>query len=529
MPSPSRLWRVAGIGRADYLATMKQPGVQLPAQHYWLVDNTRSVRTLFVTLALFWGCIHAVAAEFPAEFVWSRQAGKNGVAADELGNVYTSGVGSVLSSGFLSKFTRSGELIWSKNLVPGVSLIAVTTDGTNGIYVTGGFGGEVNFGGTTLTNVGDSDVFVAKYDSSGSLVWVRQVSGDYEESSGIGICADSQGQVYVTGVLSGAGNFGTTNFLPNSDFGQHTGFLAKYDAAGALLWAASVGSGDVTGVAIDARGNSYVCGWFPPAFGIGNGSMFLAKHDADGQLMWQRHASAGWAEYCGPQAVAVANTNLIVLTGSYYGTINFGTTNLSGGGLFVAGYDHDGSLLWLRNGGVLGRAIDIGYKIATDQMANSYVFGWFYDTVTFGRTNLTAVGIPDMFVAKFNSAGDVAWVLQATNCAAGGAAADTAGNIYFTGEAFSPTSLDGRTRIPQGTFLGKLATTSIQLRFSSGKHEISASWSTLADGFVLEEAEDLSQSPTWTTSQGTVQQSGTEKRMIFPFSGQQKYLRLRKR
>src|SRR5262245_9136234 len=54
---------------------------------------------------------------------------------------------------------------------------AVTTDGFGSVYLTGQFSGSAAFGATNLTARGGADFFVAKMDSSGNFVWVRQAHG----------------------------------------------------------------------------------------------------------------------------------------------------------------------------------------------------------------------------------------------------------------------------------------------------------------------------------------------------------------
>src|SRR5207248_3090451 len=58
---------------------------------------------------------------------------------------------------------------------------AVAADAAGNVYVTGTFGGTVNFdpgaGTFNLTSAGFDDVFVAKYTSAGALVWAGDIGG----------------------------------------------------------------------------------------------------------------------------------------------------------------------------------------------------------------------------------------------------------------------------------------------------------------------------------------------------------------
>jgi hypothetical protein len=75
--------------------------------------------------------------------------------------------------------------------------------------VAGYFDDTATFGGTNLTSRGGSDIFVAKYDSAGTLAWVKQ-EGGANNDYGDGIAVNGTGNIYVTGDFSGDATFGGT-------------------------------------------------------------------------------------------------------------------------------------------------------------------------------------------------------------------------------------------------------------------------------------------------------------------------------
>jgi len=96
----------------------------------------------------------------------------------------------------------------------------VTTDSSDNIYVTGSTGGGLDGN----TNSGNYDIFLLKYNSSGTKQWTKQLgtsSGDY----GKGVTTDSSGNIYVTGDTWG-GLDGNTNS------GSNDIFLVKYNSSG---------------------------------------------------------------------------------------------------------------------------------------------------------------------------------------------------------------------------------------------------------------------------------------------------------
>ena len=84
-----------------------------------------------------------------------------------------------------------------------------------------------------LTNGGFQDIFVAKYDSGGNVLWARRAGGSNNDS-GSGIAVNEGGNCYVTGYfVSMFATFGGIT-LTNSGapYGCYSSFVVKYDNAG---------------------------------------------------------------------------------------------------------------------------------------------------------------------------------------------------------------------------------------------------------------------------------------------------------
>src|SRR2546422_1609861 len=81
---------------------------------------------------------------------------------------------------------------------------AVGVDAGGNIYLAGYFyRTNTSVGNTVLTNMGGQDIFLAKLDPSGRILWVRQIAGSGEDEAR-GLALDAAGNLYVTGVFSGA-------------------------------------------------------------------------------------------------------------------------------------------------------------------------------------------------------------------------------------------------------------------------------------------------------------------------------------
>jgi len=127
----------------------------------------------------------------------------------------------------------------------------VTTDSSGNIYVTGSTYGHLDGN----TNSGKSDIFLVKYNSSGTKQWTKQL-GTSKNDEGKGVTTDSSGNIYVSGYTEG-------NLDGNTNSGQGDIFLVKYNSSGTKQWTKQLGSSSDEfglGVKTDSSGNIYVSG-----------------------------------------------------------------------------------------------------------------------------------------------------------------------------------------------------------------------------------------------------------------------------
>ena len=127
----------------------------------------------------------------------------------------------------------------------------VATDSSGNVYVTGGTKGGLDGN----TSAGNTDLFVVKYNSSGTKQWTKQLGSSGRDSAN-GVATDSSGNVYVTGGTKG-GLDGNTNT------GASDIFVVKYNSSGTKQWTKQLGSSSRDydyGVATDSSRNVYVSG-----------------------------------------------------------------------------------------------------------------------------------------------------------------------------------------------------------------------------------------------------------------------------
>jgi hypothetical protein len=328
----------------------------------------------------------------------------------------------------------------------------VTTDNSGNKYVTGEFSGTVNFNPTgtavTLTSRGGSDVFIAKYTSNNSLVWVQQIGNGWGQN----IKVDGNGNVYAAGEFGGSHvQVGTSNIYLTSA-GGNDGFVAKLDTNGNFQWAKSWGTSandNATGVGVDSSGNVYALG------SVLGGGYTILKYSPTGAADWSESIAAN-EQMASAGGLAVSPSGNVFVGGDFEGTVNFNPSgradDVSSGPAysgFVLELNTSGKFEWVSPFVGQGSGSTGGYSavmaVALDSSGNIDVGGTYGNSVDFdpgrGVTTLPTVitGGSNGFIVQLNSSGGLNWARaleedQSDNFIfVYGLTVDSAGSIYATG------------------------------------------------------------------------------------------------
>ena len=385
-------------------------------------------------------------------WLWARSAGGTytesgySIAMDADDNIYVTGVfqsatitfGSTTLTNnagtgydiFIVKYDGAGNVIWAYGGGgPGVDYgNSISTDINRNVYVTGTFTSTITFGSTTLTTAGGYDIFIAKFDSSGNVLWAKRAGGTNTDNC-YNITTDVNGNAYISGNFSSSTiTFGSIT-LTNSGFNDV--FLAKYDSFGNAIWAISDGGYIFTGSRTDQSGNIFLTGTFygstitfgsivlTNADASGNTSdLFIVKYDTAGNIIWAE--SAGGVDDDGASSIGLDGNANIFITGPFTSSaLAFGSSILNCGStygdIFVAKYDSSGNPLWGKRAG--GSYNQVGNGISTDASGNVYITGMFQSaTCSFGSITLInagSTGDEDIFVAKYDASGNLLWAISA--------------------------------------------------------------------------------------------------------------------
>ncbi len=359
-------------------------------------------------------------------------------------------------------FAQSPDYLWVKQ-AGGIGIdfgSGITVDNENNYIVVGQFSDTAIFGDTSITSAGMGDIFVAKYNMNGVLIWVKQAGGVGDDFAGNEVSVDNFDNIVITGSFESTAIFDSDTV---TSLGSKDIFIAKYDAQGNLLWVISAGGASWDsgiGISNDNDDNCIVTGYYhgnvsfgdTTISGLGSGDIFLAKYDLQGNFVWVKQAG-GAEDELGFNVKSDDNNNYTVV-GSFYGEATFGDTTLVSRGsydIFIAKYDLNGNLLWLNQAG--GSSWEDAISVVIDNEGNNILTGWFSGVAIFGDSTLTSNESFQMFCAKYDVSGNFIWAKQTFNGSFSAAqgrdiTTDVFGNIYITGYfggsiTFGDTTLTG--------------------------------------------------------------------------------------
>ena len=322
---------------------------------------------------------------------------------------------------FLAKYNPAGTLLWVKKAGGSLSDqgidLKIGNDGM--IYLTGLFRGTATFESTTLTTNGNSDVFLAKYDPAGSLIWVKGFGGDGEDlPSRIEI--SNAGEILVSGTFKDKFRF---NGQDHISLGYNDIFLSAWSPNGVPLWVQYYGGPNdeyVTGLlSRPGTGSLWMSGYFyydtqiggTSLHSAGSSDVFLAKLDSVGGTSWAIRSGGSLAEVASASAIGKGEETW--LAGYFLGTAQFGTIALTDTGyndIFLAKFDAMGQCSTAIKMG--GKSLDFGTALTPGDSGDVFLSGSFEETAKFGPFVKTGIG-KDIFISSISTNGTVNWVLQA--------------------------------------------------------------------------------------------------------------------
>jgi Tfp pilus assembly protein PilZ len=181
---------------------------------------------------------------------------------------------------FVAAFDSAGNPLWSKSWggITNDDGRGIAYDSSGNLIVAGGFSSSVDFGGGAVTSKGGSDAFVMKLNSSHTLAWVQTFGGPSTDEA-VKVAIDTPGELLVGGLFESTMSVGGQSLM---SAGDKDVFALKMAATGSVAWAKQFGSAQAdegVGVAFDAKGNSFVTGYFRMNVDFGTGMQSSAGDD----------------------------------------------------------------------------------------------------------------------------------------------------------------------------------------------------------------------------------------------------------
>jgi hypothetical protein len=291
----------------------------------------------------------------------------------------------------------------------------IAIDTKDNMYVAGSFSKTLRADGKKITSNGGTDLFLARFNTKGSLgnLWSFGGKGQ-DEATCLALAPNNI--IIVGGSVSDTVTFGK---LISAGAGSRL-FLTAINNGGNALWITSIehqGNASLYLLDADSAGNIYAAGTFSGNLECGdkkvvsNGKtdIFILRLDASGTI--DKLISFGSQEDEVPAALTVNRQGDLSCSGSFTKPFAVGQTQLIPAkgktSLFLLHFNQDMTLQWNK---IFG-AEDYGQvsAIRNDRFSNLYIAGNFNLSFTLSDTTFTSNGFTDAFIAKYAPDGTRLW------------------------------------------------------------------------------------------------------------------------
>ncbi|HEX4302020.1 MAG TPA: hypothetical protein VHZ78_04465 [Rhizomicrobium sp.] len=336
---------------------------------------------------------------------------------DNSGNVYvvgnaTGNFGNQLNQGdqdaYLTKYDSAGNVLWTRLLgstgtANGYSL---ALDPTGGVVVSGSTTAALTTGSVTD---GNTDTYVAKYDTTGTQTWIKQLQ-TLSQNQAATVSVDTSGNVFIGGQVSG-GVIGSGQVKS----GGTDAYIAKLDNKGKLVYEQQFGTSgndSVAATATAADGSLYVAS-------TQNGHAIVSKYangDATTAPVWTQ--DLGDLQNGGAIGGLAVNGNQLYISGT---TQNAALT--AGGAATVANASNGGSdafVFNLTDNGSTSAANFVSYVGTSGQDkaggvavgADGTVYLTGSTTGTFAGQSRNVPNVSNAFATSLSATGAINWTKQ---------------------------------------------------------------------------------------------------------------------
>jgi hypothetical protein len=339
------------------------------------------------------------------------------------------------SDGFLLKLDQNGMKLWATYFggADDDFVNAVAVDRHQGPVIAGAtmsadFPTTPNAFQRSLAGPDGGDAFLAKFDSTGKMVWSTYYGGSGADIAR-GVAIDSSNNIVMGGATSSTNLPVSSGAVQGSNNGSRDFLIVKFNAGGQRLWGTYYGGNandDLSGVAIDRSGGIFLAGYTGPGnFPItpdalqtnvfGPFDAVVMKLDSNGNVRWATLYGGNNIDQA--HGISVSEGGDPVVTGETNSS-DFPTTpgvaqeGYAGGyDLFVLKLTAAGKRTWGTLYGGLGD--EEGLSVGCDWLTDAVIVTGNTASGNFpippGTLQNKLEGITDAFTLRFGNNGRVLW------------------------------------------------------------------------------------------------------------------------
>ena len=279
-----------------------------------------------------------------------------------------------LTGGFITKYSATGTRLWSHTL-NGIGPINedevrdIGTDATGTVYVSGRFNGRLNVSPTILNGPGS---YLSRYDgTSGNLLSIRKITTGVATLTAMRV--NAAGMAYIVGKVGGPNQLVGYPVIPDPNASLTTYVAAQDPVSGIVPWV-----------------NSLIPRRYSPVQ-IANSTVQVTD-------------------------LAIMSTGMVVISGTFSGEVDFGSTNTPAGISYLRSIDVNNqpvtSGFIVTYGGITGQvgsllATPLPFQLLTANAGRLFVVANPTTSFTFGATAVTVtpgtgVSEQDLFIGEIN-------------------------------------------------------------------------------------------------------------------------------
>lgn len=408
----------------------------------------------------------------------------NNICVDKNGNTYIAGMLEFYTAYFetiqvdvngfndmfIAKYGPDGTLLWVKQFGGPNSVINYDSEAdcrmmydsiTNALYLTGKYYTECYFGSYHFTTApNDWNMFVAKFDTDGNCQWAK-TGGSNGGDAGYATAVNPAGTVFLIGGCQYAGIVDTIHVSAGK-------YLAKFSRDGGCIYARKTFLGfaptDIKVIEDDVFivGHTYdsIVSIDSMIYNVHkNHERALVKLDTLGNVKWVKFFG-GPENYDGWKFAIDRNGNCYipsVFTGSLAVFENDTLYSQGWYKYYLAKFDRNGNTKWVKTGNVVG-----GVQTNDIYCDNDYIYmcGALTDSVTFGSYTVVQPTLWNLYVARYDSAGNCLGVINNAEARGKGVTRGNDGFLYITGEYLNTINFGLSTLVSNGSwdaFVAKVA------------------------------------------------------------------------